>query len=754
MSLTEAFPEHATPDQSGVLENTIRSVALYKHGVGFFEREARVQDDALIRLQFHSVDLDDVLKSFAVFDLDGGHIPGVAYEPGSEAIGGTHRETRVDWPSDQALSGLLSSLIGVRIALRLAGKSAADAGDIAELCGEILGLERTPEIDRLPGSPEPLQSPLPAAPVQLVLRMENSGAIRGVVLDEIAEFRLLDPQAAGDLGRSLQSMTYWKKQAARRLSIQAAGTGERRLRMRYSVPTPVWKVSYRILLPEPASAGASDAGELRVQGWALVDNTTEEDWLDVRLELIAGLPVSFQHNLTAPRYQRRPEVPVAENTALIGSPVAEEQAPRRRKSRAMARSMGIPPDEDDFNVGSAPDEHLGELSAQMDYMDAGPDEAAQRFAESFQAPVDVATAELDGGLSYIYRIKHPVSISRGESALVPLLSAGFAGRRVALYSPAIRSDNPMAAVLLTNDSPAAIEGGPVTVFDAERYAGEGMLRLARPGERQFLPYAVDLACRIALHQGSPQGQQRVFRSVVVHGTWILHSYFFAENIYTIDNSAGEHALELYLEHPIRPDMQLMSPPRPGQPDQSEPLPVVEGDALPFVSGELFEETASSYRFRVEVPAGAAVRLLVKERGESQQNIRTQSLNAESLRGYVAQGYLDEATRARMQSLLELNARLSECQREQRELREEGEELSAGQQRVRKNLQALKMEAGDADDAADDLRRRYLTQLAQDEDRFVELKTAGDRVVGQIAELEQKRDAILRECTQDLLLGKS
>ncbi len=521
--------------------------------------------------------------------------------------------------------------------------------------------------------------------------------------------------------------------------------------MRYSVPTPVWKVSYRILLPDPGSDSSS--GELRVQGWALVDNTTEEDWSEVQLELIAGLPVSFEHNLTAPRYQRRPEVPVVENTALIGSPVVEEHAAGRRKSRAMAR--GVPPDEGEFRVGSAPAEHLE--AGTLDLMDAAPgvsasEEAAQHFAESFQAPVDVATAELDGGLSYIYRIEHPVSINRGESALVPLLSGGFAGRRVALYSPAIRPGNPMAAVLLTNDSPAAIEGGPVTVFDADRYAGEGMLRLARPGERQFLPYAVDLACRIALHQSSPRGQQRVFRSVVVHGNWILHSHFFSENVYTVDNSAGEHPLELYLEHPIRSDMQLIAPPRPGQ--SAEPLPQpAEGDALPFVAGELFEETASSYRFRIEVPAGAAVRFLVKERGESQRHIHAQSLDDESLRGYTAQGYLDEATRARMQSLLDLNAQLSEQKDRQQELREEGEDLSAGQQRVRKNLQALQVSKGEADDAADDLRRRYLTQLTQDEDRFAELKIAGDQVTAQIAELEQQRDAILRECTQDLLLGE-
>ena len=54
-----------------------------------------------------------------------------------------------------------------------------------------------------------------------------------------------------------------------------------------------------------------------IQGWAVVDNTQDEDWENVQLSLIAGLPVSFVHDLYTPRYVRRPVVAVQETTGVL-----------------------------------------------------------------------------------------------------------------------------------------------------------------------------------------------------------------------------------------------------------------------------------------------------------------------------------------------------------------------------------------------------------------------------------------------------
>jgi len=53
---------------------------------------------------------------------------------------------------------------------------------------------------------------------------------------------------------------------------------------------PVWKSSYRLVF------GAS--GQPTLEGWAIIDNTTGDDWTNVRLALVSGRPISFISRLT------------------------------------------------------------------------------------------------------------------------------------------------------------------------------------------------------------------------------------------------------------------------------------------------------------------------------------------------------------------------------------------------------------------------------------------------------------------------
>src|SRR5205085_5150876 len=59
-----------------------------------------------------------------------------------------------------------------------------------------------------------------------------------------------------------------------------------------------------------AGGGNKPKGELMMQGWAIVENTTDQDWNGVRLSLVSGRPVSFQMDLYEPLYTFRPTVPV------------------------------------------------------------------------------------------------------------------------------------------------------------------------------------------------------------------------------------------------------------------------------------------------------------------------------------------------------------------------------------------------------------------------------------------------------------
>ena len=85
------------------------------------------------------------------------------------------------------------------------------------------------------------------------------------------------------------------------LAISAAGTGERELFVSYISEVPVWKSTYRIVVPKAP-------GTPFLQGWAVVENTTDEDWRDVRMALVSGRPISFQMDLYQPLFVTRPIV--------------------------------------------------------------------------------------------------------------------------------------------------------------------------------------------------------------------------------------------------------------------------------------------------------------------------------------------------------------------------------------------------------------------------------------------------------------
>src|SRR5437867_5797729 len=109
-------------------------VTLYKHGVGHFEREGSIEDDATLALTFKQAEVSDVLKSLTVLDLDGGHIASVSYDS-TKPLAQLLAEVDLSIPDDNSLVGLLPQIKGARIALQPVG------GERIE--GMLLGVDRS-----------------------------------------------------------------------------------------------------------------------------------------------------------------------------------------------------------------------------------------------------------------------------------------------------------------------------------------------------------------------------------------------------------------------------------------------------------------------------------------------------------------------------------------------------------------------------------------------------------------------------------
>src|SRR5208282_1896019 len=132
----------------------------------------------------------------------------------------------------------------------------------------------------------------------------------------------------------------------RRMTISATGNGDRNLFVSYISEVPVWKSTYRIVLPKAP-------GTPFLQGWAIIDNTVGEDWKDVQLSMVSGAPQSFIQNISQPYYTRRPVVPLPQSVML--TPQAHEasmEEASRLEVFAKIQTMGVASKADRIGSGS------------------------------------------------------------------------------------------------------------------------------------------------------------------------------------------------------------------------------------------------------------------------------------------------------------------------------------------------------------------------------------------------------------------
>ena len=259
----------------------IRKVVLFSSGVGYFEHTGRVTDDATIELRFKTNQINDLLKSLVLEDMDGGRVGTVVY-PSQDPIAKTLRSFQVDISANPSLGELLNQLRGANVSVEVHGR---------QLEGTILGVEQKKTIV---GKDNTI--------TVWVLNLISGGSIRSVSLEDVQNLELQDEELQAELARALAALAQARDQDKKPVTIEFAGQGERRVRLAYVVETPIWKTSYRLIMPP------SDGAPAKLQGWAIVENQTDSDWENIQLSLVSGRPISFVQNLYQPLYIPRPTV--------------------------------------------------------------------------------------------------------------------------------------------------------------------------------------------------------------------------------------------------------------------------------------------------------------------------------------------------------------------------------------------------------------------------------------------------------------
>jgi hypothetical protein len=640
-------------------ELPIKRIILYKHGVGYFERHGEFSGSSL-RLNFPLEAMDDVLKSLVVIDRSAGQVLGIDFETPEDrrallAKGSIHLS------DDRSLVDLLRDLRGRRVRL-VYGKG----DDEQNLEGMVVGVDYEDEkrIER----------------AVVAIYQPELRSVSTLELEQLRRLDLLDAAAADDLSYFLRAAQSEEERRSANLHLTP---GEHQLVVGYIAPAPAWRVSYRMLY-EAAEAAGED--RLLLQGWGLFDNQLEEDLEEVRLTLVAGMPVSFRYRLYEPKTPQRP--------------LFEDE--ERRVDRPLAYAGAPPPAPKAMAMQAAP-------AAFADQMAAEP-EAAELAAGGFgltemSEAVQVAAAGDERGALFAYEVGHPVSVGRGQSAMVPILSSRLACRRELLYNKRKLPKYPVAALRLENQSGLTLERGPVTVLENGDYAGEAVLPFTRAGGEMIVPYAVEMGITV---NEDYQSERRMAGVSVRNEYLLLEEYEFFTSRYALTSSLNQD-MSVMIEHEPRQGYELADT---LQPD---------------------EVSAEFMRWIVACAARAQTTFVVRERRLMQRQEQVRSLSMQQLQRYMRSRLLDEELGAALGEIIGLYQRIGGLERQLRDIEKEREKIHKQQTMIQGNLQPLGREGSEGE-----LRQRYVRELTSQEDRLQALSNQEQNLQQQIADLQ--RDA--------------
>lgn len=622
---------------------SLKRVMLSSAGVGYFEYEAEVDGATELGLDVPLEQVDDVLKSLVVFDSAGG-VGGIAL-PGRDGTRAAFGDVPFGPEALQSPTAYLNALQGVVVTVR----------GPQPMQGRILRAEQASEPGGAAGG-----GAIPRTRVSLL----GADGLRQFVLENAESVQIDDPILRERIGKALETLRRAAGRDMRHLTLRATGAGKRTVRVGYVAAAPLWKASYRLVLP------AAGSGKARLQGWAVLENQTGTDWNGVALSLQYGNPVTFRQALYRSYFVQRPEVPVEVLGRILPDVDTRARAvpqiampslvPSPAGGRAMERrdmAMGV------TAAPAAP-------SPPMDNM-AAPAEQAQ-------------TAE--GTEQTTFRLATPVVLAAGNSASVPILDQELDAERLAFATGARR--NPLASIRIGNSSDLSLPAGVLTLYDPTgeaAFAGDARLGGLPAGQRRLLSFAEDLRSTVERQVSSSQSLVSVTASQGV----LRLAHRDRQLVKFVLNAPPREARRMLVEIPKDGDRTI----------------TLEGTAPAGL-----EETATAWRIPVDLKAGEVRTLNFWLDSTVREDVGLLNSDVSSILVRVlADRNMPQAARQALERVVGLRQDEANKRNEVARLIREIEAVERNEDRIRRNLQAVPV--GDA------LHTRLTRQLDADETKI-------------------------------------
>jgi hypothetical protein len=658
----------------------IGQVVLFSSGVGYFQREGTVEGNARIDLSFPVTDINDLLKSMVLRDLNGGHISTVSYDSNAP-VERTLKSFAVNLTGNPSFAAILNQARGEKVEVVLQQTNATQPGTLS---GAVIGIEK-----------HQVAVGKDAVDVEL-LNLWCSDGVRALKMSEIQRVRFLNPILDSEFKKALETLALSHDTQKKSVSINCIGDGNRKVRVGYVIENPIWKTSYRLVLDKKEQP--------YLQGWAIVENPTDEDWKDVRMALVSGRPISFQMDLYQPLYVPRPVVepelfaslrPVTYSGDMMSHEQVLEGLKKSISKQERIRAQTEKAPQGNQSSGPANDSALPSLAI--------PTEKAflEKRLDLGQSVGPAGTAAKLGDF-FQYAIDKPVTLPRQKSAMLPIVGKDVEGSRVSIYNERTQAKFPLLGIKLKNTSGLHLMQGPITVFEGSNYAGDSRILDLQPNEERLISYAIDLGTEVNPVASAENGRLvsiKAVKGVVATSTKIRES-----KTYTIKNRNDVDRVVL-IEHPVRNEFKLVETDKPA-------------------------ETASDfYRFQVKVAPGKTATQTVIEEHILSETVAVSTLNDDTIRHFLSQTVVSPKVKQGLEKAMKLRWALAKTQQEIQEQEGQLKVIVDDQVRLRANLKEMPATA--------DAYKRYLKKFDDQETEIEKFQADIKKLQG--AENAQKKE---------------
>lgn len=703
----------ACAERKGALPTTespldLERVVLYRNGVGYFERHGEVEGNEL-RIRVRRDQVDDLLKSLTVIDENGRALSiSMPLDPESWASAALSNLG----PGRGSLAQVLDGLRGTQVMLHTS---------VGRLRGRIVMVERSvdePDPDRRIRSDEHDGPSSQDFKVTLL----DGDRMKVVRLSKVRDITLLDGDLALQLNRRLDASAGEGMFQQVEVAIRLAGADKHDLRVSYVVAAPMWKPTYRVVLPEDGN------GDALLQAWAVVDNTSGEDWTSVGLSLTSGEPIAFQYDLHTPRnvgrvdltesgVRKRAVVAVGETTwtesdeedadgdddeyAEIEEEFANEKSSSRKFKKKSAPRTRAP-------MGAAASEPAPVMADESGFYD-GKDldasksgVAAAALRRSTQAS---ARAKQVSGQTR-FELQDEVTVPNGSSTMVAILNRDVAAEQTFLFRPGGAGmgyeSNPYRVVRFKNTTGFVLEPGPISIYAGGSFVGEGLSEAVGSNTSATIPFAVEPSIIVNSTMRHKGGEMQIVR--IVRGVLEVQNFSRTETTWTVRGRDKSGYTVLVRQNKAGSNYELKDPPK-----GTETLP-------------------NAYLIPVAVPKGKLDGTMkVVEETPSQTTLTIWDGRAVGLLDkLVVHASLTAQMRKTLQPIVDLRREIGRIDTLISGLQQQKYEADQRLNETRQNLEAIKK-----DPAATSLRKKLSA-------RMNEFSKQGDAVSRQVVELQSTR----------------